>query len=398
MSFSDRMSPRVDALSAERRRDLLDAAWAQSRDSARSGFGQARRALWPVLQTACAAAAAWFIATRLFDHASPFMAPVAAILALGATRGQRARRAVEMMLGVALGVGLADLLIHAVGSGVLQLVCVVTAAMLAAILLGAGQLFLTEAAVSATLVVTLTPSNEAYAPTRLIDAVVGGAVALLFSQILFPVHPLRVVREATERVLRELGETLHDVASALERRDDEAAEEALLRARRANDDWSRFETALDVGREAARFAPRRRRLRRDVAAYREVELPVDLIVTDVQVLARSAVRALTIGDQIAAPLTSALRELGKACAEVAGHVTAGSAAEETSDVALRAARVATEMRSAESSLSANLLIGHTQAMAADVLRALGSDRDSAHAAVGRAAVAAERPRAARPTA
>jgi uncharacterized membrane protein YgaE (UPF0421/DUF939 family) len=260
--------------------------------------------------------------------------------------------------------------------------------MLAAILLGAGQLFLTEAAVSATLVVTLAPANQQYAPTRLIDAVVGGLVALVFSQILFPVNPLRVVREATERVLRELGETVLDVAAALERRDLEAAEDALLRARRTNDDWSRFEQALDVGREAARYAPRRRRLQRDVAAYREVEVPVDLIVTDVQVLARSAVRALTIGDAVDAPLVQALRELGDACCDMAGRVTTDSATGETSELALRAARVATELRSADSSLSANLLIGQTQAMAADVLRALGSSRDEAHEAVGRVAVAA----------
>ncbi|MEA2450390.1 MAG: hypothetical protein QOG63_2322 [Thermoleophilaceae bacterium] len=388
MSFTDRMSLRVDALSPERRRAVVEAAWTQSRRSAQSRFGQVRRSLWPVVQTAIAATVAWLIATRALGHAAPFFAPVAAIMALSATRGQRARRAVEMMLGVALGVGLADLLIHAVGSGIIQLAGVVALAMLAALLLGAGQMLLTEAAVSAALVVTLAPSNHSYAPTRLVDALVGGAVALLFSQILFPVNPLKVVRGAAERVLRELGETLSDVASALDGRDLEAAENALVRARRADDDWRQFENALDVGHEAARFAPRRRRLRADVAAYRDVELPIDLIVTDVQVLARSAVRALNIGDAVPDPLVGALRELGSACADIAGRVAKGEGGDETSDVALRAARLATEVREADSSVSANLLIGYTQAMAADVLRALGHDRGSAHDAIGRVAVAA----------
>src|SRR4051812_4713883 len=389
MLFSDRISLRVDALSPERRREVVEAAWSQSRRAARSRLGAARRSLWPVVQTACAAAIAWVIATRALGHDVPFFAPVAAIMALSATRGQRARRAVEMMLGVALGVGLADLLVHLLGSGIAQLAGVVTLAMIAALLLGAGQIFLTEAAVSATLIVTLAPNDRSYAPTRLVDALVGGAVALLFSQILFPVNPLKVVREAAERVLRELGETLADVACALERRELEAAEDALVRARRADDDWRRFENALDVGREAARFAPRRRRLRSDVAAYRDVELPIDLIVTDVQVLARSAVRALNIGDPVAGPQIEALRELATACAEIAGRVGSGEPGDETSDVALRAARLATGIRAADSSLSANLLIGHTQAIAADVLRALGHDRASAHDAVGRVAVASE---------
>jgi uncharacterized membrane protein YgaE (UPF0421/DUF939 family) len=228
MSFADRISLRLEPLSAERRRELLEAAWAQSRLSASSRLTQVRRSLWPVAQTAGAAAIAWVVAEQVLGHSSPFFAPVAAIMSLGVTRGQRARRAVEMMLGVALGVGLADLLIHAVGSGIVQLASVVGLAMIAAILLGAGPMLLTEAAVSATLVVTLAPSGQGYAPTRLIDALVGGTVALVFSQILFPVHPLRLVREAAERVLREVGGTLADAASALEERDLEAAEDALV--------------------------------------------------------------------------------------------------------------------------------------------------------------------------
>lgn len=388
MSFTDRIALHLGPLSAERRRDVLHAARAQSPLAARPKLGQARVALWPVLQTACAAAIAWLVATRVLGHASPFFAPVAAIMALGATRGQRARRAVEMMLGVALGVGLADLLTHAVGRGIVQLACVVALAMLAAILLGAGSMLLTEAAVSATLVVTLADTKQGYAPTRLIDALVGGFVALVFSQILFPVHPLRVVRAAAERVLRELGDTLADVSAALEARDLDAGEDALVRARRVSDDWGRFEQALDLGREAARYAPRRRALRHRFAAYREVELPIDLMVTDVHVLARGGVRALTIGDSLPAPLVEALRELGRACGDIAGRLADDEGAEQTRELALRAARLASEVRDADSSLSANLLIGYTQATAADVLRALGVEREPAHEMVGRVAVAA----------
>ena len=389
MSFSDRISLRVEGLSADRRRDLLEAAWSQSRRTARR-FGQARSALWPVIQTACAAAIAWLIATRVFQHQQPFMAPVAAIMALSATRGQQGRRAVEMMFGVSLGVGLADLLVHGIGSGIWQLALVVGLAMLAATLVGVGQIFLTESAVSASLVVTLTPADQSYAPTRVIDVVLGATIALVFSQVLFPLKPLKVVREAAERVLCELGETLDDIAAALEARDRGAAEEALVRARRANDDWSQFEHALDVGRETARFAPRKRRLRPRIAAYGEVELPIDLIVTDVQVLARSTVRALQIGDEVPAELVQALRELGEACREMAGRVGEDQAVERTSELALRAAKIATGALEAESSLSESLLVGYTQATAADVLRTLGVDREPAHEMVGRVAVSASR--------
>src|SRR3954465_11548695 len=125
MFFSARISLRVDALSPERRREVVEAAWSQSRRAARSRLGAARRSLWPVVQTACAAAIAWVIATRALGHDVPFFGPAAAALpsfprgaglrAPGAARARPPRRAVEMMLGVALGVGLADLLVHLLG-------------------------------------------------------------------------------------------------------------------------------------------------------------------------------------------------------------------------------------------------------------------------------------------
>ena len=40
-----------------------------------------------------AAALAWLVANTVFGHATPVFAPIAAIVSLGATRGQRARRA-----------------------------------------------------------------------------------------------------------------------------------------------------------------------------------------------------------------------------------------------------------------------------------------------------------------
>src|SRR3954447_19190041 len=92
-AVADRLASRLDSLSSERRRELLDAAWAQSLLTAHGGASRIRTALWPIVQTAVAATIAWVIATRAFGHQGPFFAPVAAIMALGATRGQRARRA-----------------------------------------------------------------------------------------------------------------------------------------------------------------------------------------------------------------------------------------------------------------------------------------------------------------
>jgi uncharacterized membrane protein YgaE (UPF0421/DUF939 family) len=217
---------------------------------------------------------------------------------------------------------------------------------------------------------------------------VGGAVALVFSQLLFPVNPLNVVREAAESVLNELAQTLTDVADALDERDLGSAEEALLRARRVSDDWSRFEQALDVAREAAQYAPPRRRLREPVDAYHEAGLPLDLMVRDIHVLARGAVRALMIGDRMPDGLTDSLRDLARATGDLATRLASDEDGAEVRSVALRAARAATELAPAQEDLSLSVLVGYVQATAADLLRALGTDRQRAHSEVGDVARAA----------
>src|SRR5690348_6757825 len=251
----------VEPLSAERRRELIEAAAARGRTSSRGALARLRENLLPVLQTAGAAALAWLFANSVLGHENPIFAPVAAIVSLGATRGQRAQRAIELILGVALGITAGDLLTSLIGVGVWQLAVIVGLAMAAAVSFGAGLLLLSEAGVSASLVATVQSTTHGFPPARLLDVLVGGTVALAFSQLLFPVHPVKLVRAAAEAVVRELADTLRSVAHVIRERDTDGAQAALERARRISLTWGRFEQALDSGREAARFAPARRRHR-----------------------------------------------------------------------------------------------------------------------------------------
>jgi hypothetical protein len=83
----------------------------------RSGFLLLRGGWLQILQTAVAACAAWFLAVLLLGLDRPTFAPIAAVICLGLAVGERARRAVELTLGVAFGVAIADLLVSAVGVG-----------------------------------------------------------------------------------------------------------------------------------------------------------------------------------------------------------------------------------------------------------------------------------------
>ena len=140
---------------------LLEDAAERSRISMRTRFDRLRLAWRSLVQTAAAATVAYLIASELVGHAQPFFAPIAAIITLGITVGQRGRRAFELALGVAVGIAVADALVLVMGTGVATLAVVVFLAMGAAVFLGTGQIFANQAAVSAVLVAVLPASRAA---------------------------------------------------------------------------------------------------------------------------------------------------------------------------------------------------------------------------------------------
>ena len=70
----------------------------------------------PIVQAALAAGLSWLVAVHIVDHRARFFAPVAAVVCLGITLGQRLRRVIELIVGVGRGVGVGDLLISAIGT------------------------------------------------------------------------------------------------------------------------------------------------------------------------------------------------------------------------------------------------------------------------------------------
>src|ERR671913_1544900 len=105
----------------------------------RSGALRLRNVWLAILQTAVSACLAWFLAVLLLGLDRPTFAPIAEVISLGLAVGERARRAVELTLGVAFGVALADLLVSVVGVGAVQAGAVVVLAMGMAVFLGGGE-------------------------------------------------------------------------------------------------------------------------------------------------------------------------------------------------------------------------------------------------------------------
>src|SRR5262245_56563019 len=137
----------------------------------------------PVVQTALAAGLSWFVAVHLFGHRAPLFAPVAAIVSIDLTLGQRLRRAIELIVGASVGVGVSALLISAIGMGPWQVAVVVALATSVAVLLNGRAVINVQATVSAILVATLYVPGDTSRIDRLLDGLIGAAIGLVVDAV-----------------------------------------------------------------------------------------------------------------------------------------------------------------------------------------------------------------------
>lgn len=349
-----------------------------------AGAGRLRANGWPVMQTALAASLAYFLATFVLGSEQPFFAPIAAVISLGLTLGQRGRRAVEVVFGVAVGLMVADLLVLVIGVGTAQIGMVVALAMAAAVFFAERTLLVNQAAISAILVVILQPPDAGFSPDRFVHALVGGGVALAVNH-LFPVNPERVVERAAHPIFEELAAVLEEIAAALERSDLERAGRALSRARAIDDQVRGLDEALVAGHETARLSPTRRRALKRLDLYASASIRIELAVINTRVLARGAANAIRRGDPVPPILPEAVLDLSRAVRSLATFLERPGPPDEARRFALEAARRATEVLKERHDLATSILVGQIRAAAVDLLRSTGMDQASALQALEEAA-------------
>lgn len=268
------------------------------------GIGRVRLTWWSIGQSALGAAAAWEIAARLLGHSAPFFAAVAAIVCLSISAVDRLRRAGEMALGVAIGVGLGDLIVREIGHGAWQLGLVVLLAMTAALLLDGGGLVVIQAALQAVFVVALPPPAGGYVG-RWLDVLVGGATALAIA-FLLPADPRPGMRRHAAELARALADSLRLSTSAARAGDVERAVLALDGARATQPMLDAWNEAVRTAEEISRLSPLRRRAHPEIALHRRSVLPVDRAVRNVRVALRRVVAAVEDAEHGAQPLPGAV--------------------------------------------------------------------------------------------
>jgi uncharacterized membrane protein YgaE (UPF0421/DUF939 family) len=366
---------------APARAELLEEAATASRAGIEARRARMIATARPILQSAVAAALAWLVATELVGHSTPFFAPISAVITLGLTVGERRARAVELGLGVAVGIAIADLLVALIGTGAWQIGVVVALAMVAATLVGGGPLLASQAAASAVLVATLQPPDGAFDFTRAVDAATGAAIGLLVGSILLPVDPLRLARKDLAPVIDGLAAALDHIAKAVEDRDEAGADLAVEAVARLRPEHDELEDSIAAAADAARLTLGRRGVLVEIGNLSELARHLRLAIADARSLARGVGRAVATGDATPPEVAASIAELAEATRALHRLLDEDGDPGPAREAAVRAAGVANAVLEETGNMSALHIVGQVRLIAVDLLRATGMERHQAQDAV-----------------
>jgi uncharacterized membrane protein YgaE (UPF0421/DUF939 family) len=336
----------------------------------RARVARLRAKSWQVGQCAIAAGIAWYVAADLIGHDHPFFAPTAAVVGLGTSYGQRLRRVAEVTVGVAVGVFLGDVLTHVLGTGGWQIALIVSLAMIAALMLDAGQVFVTQAAVQAIVVSTLIP-DPGKAFLRWSDALIGGAVALVAAAVV-PRAPLRRPREQVAVVVRKIAVLLRSSADRIEDGDVDAAMATLKDARGTEALIAELRGAAAEGLSVLASSPFRWRHKGDVRMMAELVEPLDFALRNTRVVARRIAVACYRREPFPEGYAMFLRDLADVVDEMAVELKADHMASALRDPLVRLGRASSELERT-TVLSAEVVLAGVRSLIADLLAVSGMD-------------------------
>ncbi len=329
-----------------------------------------RSKAWHIGQCAIAAAVAYLLAKDVLGHDTPFFAPIAAVVSLGTSYGQRLRRVAEVTIGVAFGVFLADLLVILIGADWWQLGIIVALAMSAAFLLDAGGLFVTQAAVQSIVVTTLIPEPGA-ALVRWSDALIGGAVAIVAAAVV-PRAPLRRPREQAGVVVRRIADLLRAAAESAVDGDVERGLEILADARATETLIRELQAAADEGLSVIASSPFRRRHTGQVRRMADLVEPLDRALRNTRVLVRRVAVANYHREHVPRSYAVLCAELADATTAMADELEQDRMASEVRSALLRIGE-GTALVERTTDLSADVVLAQIRSIIVDLLQITGMD-------------------------
>lgn len=347
-----------------------------------------RKRLLPILQTSLAAGFAYWIAHAVVGHPRPFFAPIAVVIIIGMSGGDRVTKAWDMALGCVLGVLAGDLIFYRLGSGGWQIAVIVAGSLIIASFFSKSILVNNQAAIGAILIATIMPPGaEVTGIDRTVDAFIGCAVAMA-TIALIPQAPLSSARAEVSKVMGIMSSVLDDVSEGLRNQDPKVIDEALDLIRGSQTGIDDLAAAVKSGEEASLVSPFLWGSRRHLSSLNRVIVPVDNSVRTARVLARRARVLCEDNDLVSDTQIEMLDDLSNVCLELSEVYDVNSRQAQATVVPqcvnqLRAVaqRASMDVIPEGGVLSTYAILAQTRSLTVDLLQVCGMSRESALAAL-----------------
>jgi hypothetical protein len=213
-----------------------------------------RDTLQQIAKTALAAALSWSLAVNVLGSEIPALAPLGAIIIVQVTVYQTIARALQYVVGVVLGVGVALALAWLLGVQAWSIGLVIFGALAIGHALHLGTQA-NQVAISALLVLSL---GEGYGAERAYDAALGAIVGVLVNFLIAPPTYVGAAGRTLRRVAEDLADLCHDVGERLPAAWTAADARGWLgRARDIDADVREAAEALERAEESVRYNLRR---------------------------------------------------------------------------------------------------------------------------------------------
>ncbi|MDO5697641.1 MAG: FUSC family protein [Dermatophilus congolensis] len=274
-----------------------------------------------IAQCAIAAGVSYTLARYLFSVEIPLFAPVATILTLGMTYGQRFTRAAEVTLGVSIGALVGELFVLTVGMGVWQVVVLVALAMSIASWLGAGTLIVNQAGIQG-LVIALLAGQTTTAFGRWYEALIGAATGLVFASFI-PSSVLLRPRARASAVLERLTTLFISSATGIKQHDRKMVEESLAEARSTEDDLRALRGFAADSVEITTYTPWYRNRRPEMQEVVALLDPIDRAVRNSRVLLRRAAISVQVEEAVPDEYIELIWELAHVTEDFARFLATG---------------------------------------------------------------------------
>lgn len=351
----------------------------RARLSPRRRIERVRESAGAVAQIVIAATAAFAFAHYVLGHAAPLLAATVTVSSLGLVRDARPRRVLETVIGMIVGILVAELIVLIAGIGWWQLAITLAVSLVVARFLNDQPGFAIAAAIQAAIVMVI-PESVPF--LRLVDGIVGGVAALLVTALV-PRSPLRQVAQEGAVVLAAFDDAVLTLVQALRAGDRRRAERGLEKARALQGPLDAWRESIESGAAIARISPFLHRQHSEFDRQERVRTHLDLATRNLRVIARRVVYLCDDGAPrpVAADLLGELAAAARLLPDVLVDISDEPVAREAvRSVATRLDPAA--LAAGRSSVDQNL-IGAFRPLAVDLMTAAGMTAADARAALPR---------------